>query len=163
MPRACCNWRGEVFGEQAAPLEPAFLAAWPRPAPTCPSAGDGAQIYKEQVATKELRPGAGGGPLRHQLRLLFLCRRDGSLLLPRLAQLLRHLHLRPRTPGAGPGQDRQRHHRPAARASPLRYCISATRTSPPPSKPTSRSRCGGLRGLCRAGRRAVCSAPTFPR
>ena len=43
-----------LFGAEAAGLEPAFLAAWPRRAPMSPSAGDGARIYKEKVGTMEL-------------------------------------------------------------------------------------------------------------
>jgi alpha-amylase/alpha-mannosidase (GH57 family) len=44
----------EVFGEQAAPLEPAFLARLAEARSNVPAAGDGAKIYKEQVAAKQL-------------------------------------------------------------------------------------------------------------
>jgi hypothetical protein len=44
----------EVFGEQAAPLEPAFLARLAEARSNVPAAGDGAKIYKEQVTTKQL-------------------------------------------------------------------------------------------------------------
>jgi len=44
----------EVFHEQAAPLEPAFLAQLALARSNVPVAGDGAQIYKEQVNTKQL-------------------------------------------------------------------------------------------------------------
>jgi hypothetical protein len=44
----------EVFGEQAAPLEPAFLAHLAEARSNVPAAGDGAKIYKEQVTTKQL-------------------------------------------------------------------------------------------------------------
>jgi hypothetical protein len=42
MPRGCCNWRG-AFGEQAAPLEPAFLARMAEAVSNVASAGDGAK------------------------------------------------------------------------------------------------------------------------
>ena len=54
MPRGCCNWRGRVFGEQAAALEPAFLAHMAEAHSNVAAAGDGAKIYLEQVATKQL-------------------------------------------------------------------------------------------------------------
>ena len=44
----------EVFEEQAAPLEPAFLARMAEARSNVAAEGDGAQIYKEQVASKEL-------------------------------------------------------------------------------------------------------------
>ena len=44
----------EVFGEQAAPLEPAFLARLAEAHSNVAAAGDGAKIYKEQVSTKQL-------------------------------------------------------------------------------------------------------------
>jgi alpha-amylase/alpha-mannosidase (GH57 family) len=44
----------EVSVEQAAPLEPAFLAHMAEARSNVAKAGDGAQIYKEQVATKQL-------------------------------------------------------------------------------------------------------------
>ena len=44
----------EVFAEQAAPLEPAFLARIAEARSNVPKAGDGAKIYLEQVATKQL-------------------------------------------------------------------------------------------------------------
>jgi alpha-amylase/alpha-mannosidase (GH57 family) len=43
-----------VFGEQAAPLEPAFLARLAQAHSNVPSAGDGAQIYKSTIASKKL-------------------------------------------------------------------------------------------------------------
>jgi alpha-amylase/alpha-mannosidase (GH57 family) len=43
-----------LFGEQAALLEPAFLARMAEARSNVPSAGDGARIYKEQVNTKQL-------------------------------------------------------------------------------------------------------------
>jgi alpha-amylase/alpha-mannosidase (GH57 family) len=43
-----------VFGELAAPLEPAFLARLAEARSNVPAAGDGAKIYKEQVASKQL-------------------------------------------------------------------------------------------------------------
>jgi alpha-amylase/alpha-mannosidase (GH57 family) len=44
----------QVFGDQAAPLEPAFLARMAEARSNVASAGDGAQIYKACVATMEL-------------------------------------------------------------------------------------------------------------
>ncbi len=44
----------QVFGEQAAPLEPAFLARLAEARSNNPAAGDGAQIYKKCVDTMEL-------------------------------------------------------------------------------------------------------------
>jgi alpha-amylase/alpha-mannosidase (GH57 family) len=44
----------EVFGEAAAPLEPAFLARMAEAHSNVAAAGDGAKIYKEQVSTKTL-------------------------------------------------------------------------------------------------------------
>ena len=44
----------EVFGEQAAPLEPAFLVRMAEARSNVPAAGDGAKIYKEKVASKQL-------------------------------------------------------------------------------------------------------------
>jgi len=44
----------QVFGEQAAPLEPAFLARMAETHSNDPAAGDGASIYKKCVATQEL-------------------------------------------------------------------------------------------------------------
>jgi alpha-amylase/alpha-mannosidase (GH57 family) len=44
----------EVFHEAAAPLEPAFLARMAEARSNVAAAGDGAKIYKEQVATKQL-------------------------------------------------------------------------------------------------------------
>jgi alpha-amylase/alpha-mannosidase (GH57 family) len=44
----------EVFGEAAAPLEPAFLARMAEARSNVAAAGDGAKIYKEQVSTKQL-------------------------------------------------------------------------------------------------------------
>jgi hypothetical protein len=44
----------EVFGELAAPLEPAFLARLAEARSNVAMAGDGAKIYKEQVSTKQL-------------------------------------------------------------------------------------------------------------
>ncbi len=44
----------EIFGEQAAQLEPRFLACLAEAKSNVPSAGDGAQIYKASVATLEL-------------------------------------------------------------------------------------------------------------
>jgi alpha-amylase/alpha-mannosidase (GH57 family) len=44
----------EIFGEQAAELEPGFLARLAEAKSNVPSAGDGAQIYKTCVATMEL-------------------------------------------------------------------------------------------------------------
>jgi alpha-amylase/alpha-mannosidase (GH57 family) len=43
-----------VFGEQAAPLEPAFLARLAQTHSNVPNVGDGAQIYKNAVASKKL-------------------------------------------------------------------------------------------------------------
>jgi alpha-amylase/alpha-mannosidase (GH57 family) len=45
----------QVFGEQAARLEPAFLARLAEAKSNKPGAGDGAQIYKKCVDTMELR------------------------------------------------------------------------------------------------------------
>ncbi|MGA2673682.1 MAG: DUF3536 domain-containing protein [Terracidiphilus sp.] len=44
----------QVFGDQAAPLEPAFLVRMAEARSNVASAGDGAQIYKACVATMEL-------------------------------------------------------------------------------------------------------------
>jgi alpha-amylase/alpha-mannosidase (GH57 family) len=44
----------EVFGELAAPLEPAFLARMAEAHSNVAAAGDGAKIYKEQVNAKQL-------------------------------------------------------------------------------------------------------------
>ncbi|MFZ0338400.1 MAG: DUF3536 domain-containing protein [Terracidiphilus sp.] len=44
----------QVFGEQAAPLEPAFLARLAEARSDDPKAGDGARIYKKCVETQEL-------------------------------------------------------------------------------------------------------------
>jgi alpha-amylase/alpha-mannosidase (GH57 family) len=44
----------EIFAEQAAPLEPAFLARMAEARSNVPQAGDGARIYLEQVAAKKL-------------------------------------------------------------------------------------------------------------
>jgi alpha-amylase/alpha-mannosidase (GH57 family) len=44
----------ELFGEQAAGLEPAFLARLAEAHSNVPAAGDGAQIYKEQIVKFEL-------------------------------------------------------------------------------------------------------------
>ena len=56
---------------------------------------------------------------------------------------------------------RQRHHRPGAELLVLRFSTSATRTSPPPSRPTA-TPTRRLRGICRARPPSTCSAPTFP-
>jgi alpha-amylase/alpha-mannosidase (GH57 family) len=45
---------GQVFGEKAAPLEPAFLARLAEAHSNDPAASDGAQIYKKCVDTQEL-------------------------------------------------------------------------------------------------------------
>jgi hypothetical protein len=44
----------EVFGEQAAPLEPAFLDRLAEARSNVAAAGDGAKIYQEQVSAKQL-------------------------------------------------------------------------------------------------------------
>jgi alpha-amylase/alpha-mannosidase (GH57 family) len=44
----------QLFGEQAAPLEPAFLARLAKARSNKPGAGDGARIYKKGVDTMEL-------------------------------------------------------------------------------------------------------------
>jgi len=44
----------QVFGDQAAPLEPAFLARMAEAKSNVPASGDGAQIYKKCVDTMEL-------------------------------------------------------------------------------------------------------------
>jgi alpha-amylase/alpha-mannosidase (GH57 family) len=44
----------EIFGEAAAPLEPAFLAQMAEARSNVAAAGDGAKIYKEQVSSREL-------------------------------------------------------------------------------------------------------------
>jgi alpha-amylase/alpha-mannosidase (GH57 family) len=44
----------EIFGDEAATLEPAFLAALAEAHSNVAAAGDGATIYREQVSTKEL-------------------------------------------------------------------------------------------------------------
>jgi len=44
----------QVFGEKAAPLEPAFLARLVEARSNDPAAGDGARIYKRNVETQEL-------------------------------------------------------------------------------------------------------------
>ncbi|MDR3754981.1 MAG: DUF3536 domain-containing protein, partial [Terracidiphilus sp.] len=44
----------QVFGEKAAPLEPAFLARLTEARSNDPAAGDGARIYKKNVETQEL-------------------------------------------------------------------------------------------------------------
>jgi alpha-amylase/alpha-mannosidase (GH57 family) len=44
----------QVFGEQAAPLEPAFLARLAEARSNDPTAGDGARIYRKCVNTQEL-------------------------------------------------------------------------------------------------------------
>jgi alpha-amylase/alpha-mannosidase (GH57 family) len=44
----------EVFGESAAPLEPAFLARMAEAHSNVAAAGDGAKIYKEQVSSRAL-------------------------------------------------------------------------------------------------------------
>ncbi|MGB7266205.1 MAG: DUF3536 domain-containing protein [Terracidiphilus sp.] len=44
----------QVFGQQAAPLEPAFLARMAEARSNNPAAGDGAQIYKKCVETMKL-------------------------------------------------------------------------------------------------------------
>ena len=45
---------GQIFGEHAAPLEPAFLARLAQARSNNPAAGDGAEIYKKCVATQML-------------------------------------------------------------------------------------------------------------
>jgi hypothetical protein len=45
---------GQVFGEKAAPLEPAFLARLAEARSNDPAAGDGARIYRKCVNTQEL-------------------------------------------------------------------------------------------------------------
>jgi alpha-amylase/alpha-mannosidase (GH57 family) len=45
---------GQLFGEKAAPLEPAFLARLAKAHSNDPAAGDGARIYKKNVLTQEL-------------------------------------------------------------------------------------------------------------
>ena len=64
----------QVFGEQAAPLEPAFLARLAEARSNDPDAGDGARIYKKVRRHHGAAPRAGGRALRHQLRLLLVCR-----------------------------------------------------------------------------------------
>jgi alpha-amylase/alpha-mannosidase (GH57 family) len=44
----------EIFGEAAAPLEPAFLTRMAEARSNVAAAGDGAKIYKEQVSSREL-------------------------------------------------------------------------------------------------------------
>jgi alpha-amylase/alpha-mannosidase (GH57 family) len=44
----------QLFGEQAAPLEPAFLALMAEARSNVPEAGDGARIYQKNVLTEEL-------------------------------------------------------------------------------------------------------------
>jgi hypothetical protein len=46
---------GQVFGDEAAPLEPAFLARLAEARSNDPAAGDGASIYKNCVATQKLQ------------------------------------------------------------------------------------------------------------
>ena len=54
MRRGRCSWRSELFGEQAAGLEPEFLATLAEAKSNVASAGDGARIYKEKIGTMEL-------------------------------------------------------------------------------------------------------------
>jgi len=44
----------DLFGDQAAPLEPAFLARMAEARSNVAAAGDGARIYKEEVSNKQL-------------------------------------------------------------------------------------------------------------
>jgi alpha-amylase/alpha-mannosidase (GH57 family) len=46
---------GQVFGDEAAPLEPAFLARLAEARSNDPAAGDGARIYKKCVETQKLQ------------------------------------------------------------------------------------------------------------
>jgi hypothetical protein len=66
-----------------------------------PSAGDGAQIYKASVATMEL--GLEQVAAHYAISSIFssFAERDGPVLLPRAAHLLRHSHLGPRPAGLG--------------------------------------------------------------
>ena len=98
--------------------------------------------------------GAGGGALRHQLGLLLLCRGDRPFLLPRPAQLLRHVHLRPGTARRWAGSRLPAPSPASSRASPSPFCTSATRTSPPPSKPMQPKDAAAFEAFAAAGRRA---------
>ena len=127
----------QLFGQQAAPLEPAFLARLAEAHSNDPEAGDGARIYKKSVATMELDLEQVAA--HYAISSIFSSFADETDLFcyPRPPHLLRNSYFRPRPPCAGPRARRQRHYRATRRASRLRFSTSATRTSPPPSKPTT--------------------------
>ena len=98
MQRACCSLRRQVFGEQAAALEPAFLARMAEAHSNDPERGRWRQIYKKCVDTKELRLEQVAAHYAISSVFSSFRRRDRALLLSRPPHLLRHL-----TPPAADG------------------------------------------------------------
>jgi hypothetical protein len=151
----------QLFGEQAAPLEPAFLARLAEARSNDPEAGDGASIYKKCVETMELHLEQVAA--HYAISSIFSSFADETELFcyPRPPHLLRDLHLGPRPPRAGPRACRQRHHRHAQSFS---FCRSPLR------RPEHYRRRQGLATADAAAFEAfsaqppgTCSAPTFPR
>jgi hypothetical protein len=141
----------EVFGEAAAPLEPAFLAAWPRPAPTWPRPATAPESTRSRSATKQL--GLEQVAAHYAISSMFSSfAEETDLFCFRVWRNSYDVH----TSGRGRlalGRAKMSAPSPASRgASPSPSCTSATRTSPPPSKPTRR-KTRPLRGLRRRGRR----------
>ena len=64
----------QLFGQQAAPFEPAFLARLAEAHSNNPEEGDGAQDLRKERRHNGAEPGASGRALRHQLNLFFVRR-----------------------------------------------------------------------------------------
>ena len=71
----------QVFGEQAAALEPAFLARLAEAKSNDPDGRRRRPHLQKMRRHHGAAPRAGRRPLRHQFRLLLVCRRDRPLLL----------------------------------------------------------------------------------
>ena len=131
---------------------------------TSPAAGDGAQIYQRQDRHAAAGPGAGGGALRHQ----FASSRRSAEETELFCYSVRRISYEIFTSGRGrlaigPRSHRQRHHRPAEQTFRLRCCTSATRTSPPRSKPMTRTKREAFDDIRQQSRRSRCCAPISPK
>ena len=152
----------ELFGEQAADLEPAFLARLAEANSNDAAAGDGARIYKENA----LRPCSWNSSrwprTTPSARVFSSFAEETELFCYRVRRISYEIY----TSGRGRLALGRVHVASAItgkrRPSPSPCSTSAIRTSPPPSNPTPTPMRPPLRHL-RPRRRSTCSAPTFPR
>ena len=121
----------QLFGEQAAALEPAFLARLAEA-----HSNDASGRRRRRRSTRRASAPWSSAwsrwlPTTPSARVFSSFAEETDLFCyPRAAHLLRHLYLGPRAAGAGPGAHRQRHHRARSRAFRLRCFTSATRILP---------------------------------